>query len=95
MRGGLICRGCIMRTLWSLHALYCFVSILCLCRFGHCSAQLCSGEILVTGGFGCVNGYGPHTRLNDVVLLKPVTDGTRDGKWECLRLEPTGQEPGM
>ena len=61
-----------------------------LSRFAHSSAQLCSGEILISSGFGSISPRCPHMRLDDVQLLKP----DRMGKWVSTALPMHGTGPG-
>ncbi len=49
--------------------------------------------IVVAGGFGCPSGSGPHTRLEDVAMLRKCR-GVGEGRWECVPLETTGRGPG-
>ncbi len=48
----------------------------------------------MAGGFGCPGEFGPHTRLEDVVLLRTVSRVGEERKWECVALETIGNGPG-
>ena len=62
------------------------------CRFAHSSVQLENGQIVVVGGFGPSGGAGPHTRLDDVLILESA--GIGEGQWKCTILHSSGGGPG-